>query len=402
MQRIGQNFSLRVTAVLLIIFSACNKQPTGKGETFDNQPPETAFAPTPPEGSMNNAFKLRVEWHANDADGIIKKYEYRVDGPLYDNAWISTASFFVDFKFRNGWYTIEVRAEDNAGNVDPTPAKRRFHVQGPTFDEGILLLDDDHLSGTNKTVADAIYDSVMHFAGYSRYSKWDYEALFLQRNLRPLFTAAASDTEATGKRKPSLGSFSTIIWYTHPEGNIHLNKNTLQDYLDMGGNLIIAGFNPLEALTGDSARGEEFPASSLAYKYFRLQRASTVKIYADQILSARPNLPDIRTALRRQTGFIHYLYGETNQLVPFDAEPLFVYSRNFYHDAGRNLDINSEEFAGLPCAVWHRGQNFNTAIFGFPLVYLTLVSFKQINLLDTRAAGQAVGYLLREIFEERQ
>src|SRR5262245_2942555 len=120
-----------------LLLSSCNRQPTDQGARVANEPPETTFSPTPLEGSINNSFKLRLEWHANDADGIIKGYEYRVAGPLFDNAWIFTESFFVDFKFRDGWYTVEVRGVDNTGNIDPTPAKRSLHVLGPTFDKGI-------------------------------------------------------------------------------------------------------------------------------------------------------------------------------------------------------------------------------------------------------------------------
>lgn len=32
------------------------------------------------------------------------------------------------FRIAEGWHTLRVRARDRAGNVDPTPAVRRFRV----------------------------------------------------------------------------------------------------------------------------------------------------------------------------------------------------------------------------------------------------------------------------------
>ncbi len=384
------------------LLASCNRQPTDSGTEIDNLPPETAFAPTPLEGSMNNAFKLHVEWHANDADGIIKGYEYRVAGPLYDNSWTFTESFFVDFKFRDGWYTVEVRGVDNTGNIDPSPALRRFHVLGPTFDQGLLLMDDEPLNGANETTADAIYDSLLQAAGYPDYTAWDYQQLFA--TTKPIFAPAENDTDATGQRKAGLGSFSTIIWYTQATGNLGLNQNTLRDYMDMGGNLLIAGVNPLASLTGESPNGAELPTSGLPYKYFRVLRARTPDLNLDQLTSYDFALPDIRSHLRLRQNFTQYFKAQTNQLVPaYDAEAIYSYSANYYRDPSRNIDVNSEEFAGLPIAQFHRGSGYNTAIFGFPFVVITRTSpTTPVNLLDTKAVAQAVRYVLHEVFQERQ
>lgn len=70
--------------------SSCNNQPTDQGLTSGSKPPETAFAPLPLDGSMNNAFKLRLEWHGNDSDGIIQGYEYRIPS-------VTSSHFFFCF-----------------------------------------------------------------------------------------------------------------------------------------------------------------------------------------------------------------------------------------------------------------------------------------------------------------
>jgi len=383
---------------IAIALVSCNRQPTDKGRSFGEQPPETAFAPTPLDGSQNNSFKLRLEWHGNDSDGLIKGYEYRVQGPFYDEAWHFTEDFFVDFKFRDGWYTVEVRALDNGDNVDPTPAKLNFHVLGPTFDQGILLLDDELLSGVTETITDASYDSLLREAGYTQFTTWDYRERFATS--RPTFVS--NKTDSTGQRAVSLSSFTTIIWYTQPAGNLGLNRATLQDYLDMGGNLLIAGSGTLESLTGETPTGTDMPTSGMAFQHFHVLRAKTIDMYADKILSANTGLPDLNTSYKiPRTVITQYLKAPMNQLVPFfDAEPLFVFNTNYYRDASRNINVNSEEFAGLPCAQLYRGTNFNAALFGFPLVSVVRAGSANVNLVDRKAMTEVVRYLLQDVFKE--
>ncbi len=394
--------TLKKPALAAILLAAgllsCNRQPTDKGQSFGDQAPETAFAPTPLDGSSNNTFKLRLEWHGNDSDGIITGYEYRVQGSFNDNTWLYTENFFVDFKFRDGWYTVEVRAIDNAKNADPTPARLRFHVLGPTFDQGVLLMDDEPISGALEALADASYDSIMKEAGYTQYTSWDYQQRFA--TARPLFVS--NDSDATGQREISLSSFTTIIWFTQPTGNLGLNKSSLQDYLDMGGNLLIAGSGTLESLTGETPTGADLPTSGLAFRNFHVLRAKTIDMYADHILSAQPGLPDLRTHYKiPRTTITQYLKAPMNQLVPlFDAQPLYAFNTNYFRDASRNIDVNNEEFAGLACAQLYRGANFNAAIFGFPLVSVVRAGAANVNLVDRKAMTEVVRYLLTEVFKE--
>lgn len=392
-----KKFALNLLVLLSVIVS-CNRQPTDKGASFGEQPPETAFAPTPLEGSTNNSYKLRLEWHGNDSDGIIKGYEYRVQGPQNDNAWQFTEDFFVSFRLRDGWYTVEVRALDNAGNADPTPAKLRFHVLGPTFDKGLLLMDDEpNTNAAFETMTDASYDSILKEAGYPNYTSWDYQKQFATG--RPVFVS--NQLDSAGQRQVSLSSFTTIIWYSNPTGNLGLNKSSLQDYLDMGGNLIVAGSGTLESLTGETPSGADLPTSGMAFRHFRVLRAKTTDMYADQILSAHPAMPNLKTSYRiPRTTITQYLKASLNQLVPlFDAEPLFAFNTNYFRDTARNIDVNNEEFAGLSCAQFHRGPNFNAAIFGFPLVAVVRAGTTNVNLVERKAMTEAVRYLLADVFK---
>lgn len=395
----GQFFFVCLMVVSCCFAISCNNQPTDHGSIPGNEPPDTFFAPKPLDGSMNNSFKLRLEWRGNDGDGVIKGYEYRVDGPLYDNSWQFTESFFENFKFRNGWYTVDVRAVDNSANVDPTPATLTFHVLGPTFDKGILIIDDTISDQNTESREDAIWDSVMTGAGYNHYTLWDYHERF--GTVRPVFVAAANDTDGTGAQSTGLGEFSTIIWYTDPTGNLGLNKGYLQDYLDMGGNLWIAGGNPMESLTGDSPNGSNLPTSGMAYTYFRVLRADMASLNLDWLLSVSEPYPDIATSYHiPNTPISQYVSVQANQLVPLpDARSLYVFNQNYYTDA-TNRQVNSEKFSGTPCAIVYKGETFKTAMFGFPLINAKRVGPTWVNLVNTQAMTKIVQNILENEFEE--
>ncbi|MDZ7267067.1 MAG: hypothetical protein ONB48_05140 [candidate division KSB1 bacterium] len=399
MPMLRPTFSAGALAVLTALLLSCNRQPTQQGILSGSQPPETAFAPTPLDGSQNNPFKLRLEWHGNDADGIIQGYEYRVQGPLFDNTWQYTKSFFVNFKFREGWYTVEVRAVDNTGTVDPTPARRRFHVSGPTFDRGILLLDDDP-NGQFEQASDAFYDSLMIAAGYRNYTFWDYQARFATQ--KPRFTTTPNDTDATGAPVIGLGAFSTIIWCTNATGNLGLNDRLVQDYLDMGGNLWVAGSDPLQSLSGRSPTGLDLALNSTGYKYFHVLRAKAADLNLDWLLSSDSSFPDLTTSYQvPRTTVFQYLSTRVNQLIPQpDARAVYVFSNNYYRDLRRSLDINSEEFAGTPCAIIYSGSGYKTVLFGFPLVAVSRVGSVTVNLINTRAMAKTVEQILANVFGE--
>ena len=389
MSRIFKCLALASWVAIFAVQISCNKQPTDQGQINANEPPDTFFAPLPLDGSTDNSFKLRLEWRGNDRDGRVAGYEYRVEGPFNDNNWQFTSSFFVDFKFRDGWYTVQVRAVDNNSNVDPTPASLRFHVKGPTFDKGLLIMDDWPQS-TTEAQNDVYMDSLLIGAGYTNYTVWDYSEKFIPP-LLPKFADA-----------DGLGAYTSIVWHTHAGGNLGTNERTLQDYLDMGGNLWIAGDNPLESLTGAPPAGVDFPTTKIVYRYFKVIRANTAALNMDWLLAIDPVVSDLHTSYQiPNTPVVQYLTIQANQLV---AQPgvqyLYKFSTNYYRDPVRSININSENFAGTSCAMVYDGASYNTAVFGFPLVFVVRAGPVFVNLINTAAMTKAVEYVLSEVFQE--
>jgi hypothetical protein len=97
------------------------------GETSS---PSTGTAPrragdtTPPETSLSEAFPDadagRFLFSANEA----ASFTCSLDGAAYSSCDSPTRYADLD----PGWHTFAVRATDAAGNIDPSPAKTRWHA----------------------------------------------------------------------------------------------------------------------------------------------------------------------------------------------------------------------------------------------------------------------------------
>jgi len=419
-----RDFLILALLGVMIVFSNCHIKPADPGVASDNLEPTTFLPNVPVNQSIGNSYKMRLQWHGNDADGIIVGYEYKLDGPLhkekpyrlYKNEWFFTDRHFNDFKFQNGWYKLWVRSIDNKGAKDTTPDSLSFHVTGPTFDKGILLVDDDN-TGTkedneNDRNKDGYYDDLLNEAGYTNYTVWDYEEMFGLTG-SPVFVDSAIDS--TGSVYYGLSAYSTIIWYVAHDSKDHIYKieDLFADFLEMGGNLWLSGVDPMFSVTGASPNGFRFSESSFARKYLHIQGGDIVDNEVDLLLSMAEGYPDLSTTVeisKTKTGFLgfyEYTIGDDaftkyafNQLIPEpDADPLFVFSQNVYDlsDGSGIHNVNSEEFAGTPCAVRYIGPNYKAITFGFPLVRVS----RRKHFIDHDAMVQITHQILANEFLEK-
>ncbi|MBN1349167.1 hypothetical protein JXJ21_07150 [candidate division KSB1 bacterium] len=397
-----------------LLYVNCHIKPADPGEAVGNALPETFMPNVPPEESMNNSYKLKLEWHGNDSDGVIAAYEYRIDGELFDNTWQRTRYHYEHFKFRNGWYTIEIRSVDNKGGIDPTPVKRKFHVKGPTFSRGILLIDNDiQTVDTQDQFKDALIDSILMGAGFLNYTVWDYDQMFGIWE-KPVFVDSSVDVN--GNTYYGLSAYSTIIWtvgtgsdQTDAQNSLSKIEATLMDYLDMGGNLWISGVRPMLALLGSHPSGTRLAPASLSRKYLHIQSADTLSCEHDIFLGVEPGYDDIptkyvfeRTGQTDYLGYIRESFFSTNQIIPEpDADPLFVFSDNVYpfEQVGVTHQINLAKYAHTPCAIRYRGENYVAITFGFPLVQVTMRGGRK-NKLDQEALRQCARQILVNEFGE--
>lgn len=103
-------------------------------EADPNQPPETSVANVPVEGATLFAL-VTLSWDGGDSDGFVDAYEYRYTttsaaGVETVQDWVRTEATSVTLAFLSpeavNEQRFEVRAIDDDGEADPTPAVKAF------------------------------------------------------------------------------------------------------------------------------------------------------------------------------------------------------------------------------------------------------------------------------------
>jgi hypothetical protein len=111
-----------------------------------NSPPDTEITQAP--NATASARDAYFEWTGTDIDGTVISYGYRLD----QGEWVNTTSSNLTlFDLSSGNHTFQVRAIDNRGATDPTPAQANFTVP-PTWCESEL----DRLNGIIDSLEDRI------------------------------------------------------------------------------------------------------------------------------------------------------------------------------------------------------------------------------------------------------
>ncbi len=113
-----------------------------------NTPPSTTIANVPVEG--DTIFPLvQITWDGGDLDGYIVGCEYRFTtyhlfkGDSFSTDWKFTSDEVLEIIFESSdslnKQVLQVRAVDNDGGVDPTPARRSFFTHQTIAPQAIIL-----------------------------------------------------------------------------------------------------------------------------------------------------------------------------------------------------------------------------------------------------------------------
>jgi hypothetical protein len=132
---------------LLVLWGCRRENPS----TFDsNLPPETIISGAPAESTLS-FYQVHVYWYGNDPDGFVDHYEYAVtdtnkapgdDTPGFSGFYRTTVTDSV-FKMSANLpqilgHRFYVRAIDNQGKMDPTPAWTYFVAHDFNFPDVVF------------------------------------------------------------------------------------------------------------------------------------------------------------------------------------------------------------------------------------------------------------------------
>lgn len=112
-------------------YAGCNKGI--EGELKENLLPETYLTADTIVRSGEDRFvsQIDISWSGTDADGAVVGYEYSVDGKDWGFTKRQDSSFLIELPVGKDTFDVDfrVRAVDNRGGVDPTPASLIYPVK---------------------------------------------------------------------------------------------------------------------------------------------------------------------------------------------------------------------------------------------------------------------------------
>jgi hypothetical protein len=144
--------NLLTLAALTIIglgFVACDRETQ---PPLENKPPNTTIANVPVDSSLQRAV-ITVYWDGEDEDGFVQNYQYRVvsklepTGLIDTTEWTDTIATQVTIPVRSddssNFQIFQVRAIDDKGAVDPTPAEKELFTYTTSFPATTILYPTD-------------------------------------------------------------------------------------------------------------------------------------------------------------------------------------------------------------------------------------------------------------------
>jgi len=114
--------------LILIMVIGCTK--TGEDPAANNAPDTrilsyviSSAAELDTAGNPTTSYAVTVYWAGSDIDGEIADYYYSTDGTTWESTSNTTGIFVFDFANAAASYMVYVKAEDNSGVQDASPAE---------------------------------------------------------------------------------------------------------------------------------------------------------------------------------------------------------------------------------------------------------------------------------------
>jgi hypothetical protein len=290
---------------------------------------------------------ISLSFEGEDPDGEVSAFAWKVDDRSWSDWTTETSVVLTASDFAQpveGPHTLSVKCQDNTMVEDPTPAAIPIQLVKPTFQDGILVVDETNdgtgleESPTDDQV-DSFYDSLL--VGRS-HDDWDYINSGMP----------AADV---------LGRYSTVVWHTEDGDNAvvgHLDD--VAAYLDVGGKLLLSGRKILYSIHPQYAYSWEPGTFPSDYLHIGDSNGETRPVWLGALGVGSYEGYDLQVD-----------FGKLRSIRPglFDVaimEPLAPFCESILTFQHLQEDT---VFHAQPCAVEYGGTTYKTAFFGFPLFY---------------------------------
>ncbi|UCE67343.1 MAG: T9SS type A sorting domain-containing protein, partial [Candidatus Zixiibacteriota bacterium] len=295
---------------------------------------------------------IDLSWNHNPEDDILGYLIYKALGP--DNFMLIDTietNYFTDTYVGNGLeFFYYVTAIDSFMNVSFGSDTVSATPMG--FDSGILLIN---CTSVNPQV-NPDFDSMMAF----------YENILANYRHQAIYYSP--------QMLPEIANYSTLIYAKELASGyqrFYNSRNILETYLELGGNIILAGTRQLTPHSG--VEGVlSFDSDEIQNQFFNLNGAEFPSAYENMEFTGGNSISTsfYNFALdSSRTGRIIYPSGlppgrlnGIGALIPNDSsEVIYTYVA---------INPDTSNYHGRPIGIVHQTDNYNTAVLEFPLYYV--------------------------------
>ncbi|MCX6150906.1 MAG: hypothetical protein NTX22_10305 [Ignavibacteriales bacterium] len=310
---------------------------------------------------------IRLDFVGHDQDGKIVEYAWSVDdGSL---TWTpDTTVIITPDKFKvplSGEHTIKVITKDNTNLVDEVGAVVKINLVNPSFDKKVLVIDattENNFPASIKKPTDAQVDD-FYSQVFPGSDQWD---LIEKKEMPP---------------PELLGQYKVVVWHSDdmPFTKPHVIKNyteELEDYLNVGGKLIIGGWRILKSFAWDANFPVVFEQGTFVNEYLHIVSVDETPLIPGDMNNCKGvgNLySTIKVDSVKLAGFPYN--GKLSNVNIIELPAGFTDGIYTYQNANNSTLYR---YRGKIVGLRYYGTVFDAVIFGFPLYVIQLEDAKQM------------------------
>lgn len=305
---------------------------------------------------------IRLTYTAYDKDGKVVNYAWSVDdGPW--NWTEDTTVFITPENFSqplSGLHKIVVISKDNTDLLDPYGDTVKVNLIEPSFEKPILIVDETdenqfpRSAKTHDEEVDSFYTKI-----FGTEDSWD----LINKNYLP---------------KNLIGKYKMIVW--HADNPLSTKPHffpqyteIIQDYLNVGGKLILSGWRILKSFAWDENFPKNFPAGSFVRDYLHINVADETGMFPSDFTGPHgvgEEFSDARVDENKLKSFPYY--GKLSQVGIVSERGGFT--KIIYSYVGNNID-----YAGRTVGLRYYGTSYDLIVLGFPLYFIQEEDAKQMG-----------------------